>query len=241
MDGLTPGARGAVGEVSDADTIALDSKTYDLAGLYGYEKRGWLEEEAFAAHRSRAEAQRSALERMTLGRQARIGRSEGAERVHLFVQSEGGRWIWVQEALVREGAAFALPAAGDESRARKLLAAEETARQEARGAWADKAFAIRDAGRPKSIAVDRFQIVEGVVTDVAVRERYTYLNFGDDYETDFTVRISADDVSSWPEGVESLKALAGASLRVRGFVFERGGPLMDVADPGAIERRASPN
>ena len=56
-----------------------------------------------------------------------------------------------------------------------------------------------------------------------------------DTRTDFTVSISAQDSRSFrADGIDPAK-LAGAHLRVRGWLYSLDGPRMDVTHPEQIE------
>src|SRR5690606_41480992 len=52
---------------------------------------------------------------------------------HVFVESEGGRWFWLQQALVSRGAAFVRPRADNHARTQERLPIEHHARASGRG------------------------------------------------------------------------------------------------------------
>jgi micrococcal nuclease len=98
-------------------------------------------------------AARDGLERLAAHRPAKVAHEgvadlgEKGALGHLFVQTEGGRWVWVQEALLLEGLARVRTRKDGAGRAAQLLAAETAAREAGRGLWGQKAFRIRDAQR----------------------------------------------------------------------------------------------
>lgn len=227
-DDLAPGEAGRVASVQDGDTLTLDSglKTH-LAGIEA-PHRGWpLAAEA-----------RAALEKAALGRAAELRYggerrlSSGAALAQVFVTSEGGRTIWLQEALVRDGYAFVHTRKSNSARAARLLALEAEARRDRRGIWADPFYAVRPADQVGE--VDRFVLVEGVVRQAAPQAGRTYLNFGDDYRTDFTLVLNDADAPGFT-GDRAPAALVGQRIRVRGYVRERGGPMMRLDHPEQIE------
>jgi hypothetical protein len=60
------------------------------------------------------------------------------------------------------------------------------------------------------------------------------LNFGDVWSRDVTVEIVAEDRDRFG-GEEALAGLAHSTVRVRGFVEEKGGPMAIVRSPMQIE------
>ena len=174
---------------------------------------------------------------LAYGGEKRLSASATAQELALaqvFVKSEGGRWIWAQEAMLREGMARARPWKDNHARYAALYAAEEIARKAKKGMWADKAYAIRKAETIKPDDAG-FQIVDGVVRSLGQTEKKRYLNFGDDYLTDFTVSIDTDALTNWIAGDAPLDSLEGKRVRVRGFVYDSGGPLIRVDNPQSIE------
>jgi len=83
--------------------------------------------------------------------------------------------------------------------------------------------------------VDSFQIVEGLVISTAQVRGQTYLNFGSDYRTDFTVSIARKYRKSFEQAGFDLLALEGARVRVRGWVELYNGPVMWLDHPEALE------
>lgn len=78
-----------------------------------------------------------------------------------------------------------------------------------------------------------FALVEGVVADVTVMKSQAYLNFGDDWKTDFTIMIPADVLRKMDKA--QLEAMQGKKLRVRGMVHEYYGPRITLFRPDMME------
>lgn len=228
---LKAGERGTITRVFDGDTFELDGTL--RVHLVGVEAP-WGEGDAPAKARA-------AFERLALHRKARLEyggteryTSRGGEPAALaqvFIQTEGGRWVWAQEALLRDGHARVRTRKDNVSRSARMLAAEAAARAEKRGLWAERRFAVRTAG---SSIPEGFQVVEGAVRSIGRTEAGDYLNFGEDIATDFTVRIAPDDAAAF-DGRIDVEQLEGQRIRVRGYVVERGGPLIRVDHPEQIE------
>ena len=80
-----------------------------------------------------------------------------------------------------------------------------------------------------------FQIIEATILDVtSYRGRY-FLNFGDDYRTDFTVTIAPDDMRHFRAQDIDPEIWEGQRVRVRGWMESYNGPNLPIAVPEALE------
>ncbi len=152
-------------------------------------------------------------------------------RLPALVSTAGPRPL--QEVLAREGLAIAYAGGDAVPCFAEILAAEDEARRNRRGFWAG----IRlPRARPDALAplIGRFAIFEGSVISVGNRSSRTYLNFGGFWKEDVTVEIAARDREKFG-GEAGLAALAGKRVRLRGFVEEKGGPMMAVRSPSQLE------
>jgi hypothetical protein len=59
----------------------------------------------------------------------------------------------------------------------------------------------------------------------------TYLNFGQDWHTDFTVEIERKDKAAFASAGIDLGALAAKRIRVRGWIEWRNGPMIRASHP----------
>lgn len=112
-----------------------------------------------------------------------------------------------------------------------MLALEERARSAGRGMWTDPAVRPK-AADDLSAWIGTHQLVEGRVQRVSETDRYVYLNFGNDWRTDFTTRLNRKMIEK--TGFDAA-ALDGKKLRVRGVLMESRGPLIDIAHLKQIE------
>ncbi len=78
-----------------------------------------------------------------------------------------------------------------------------------------------------------FAVVEGVVRDVALFKKQAYVNFGEDWKTDFTIMIPADVMRRMDAAV--LENLQGKTVRVRGVVHGYYGPRVTLFHPQMME------
>lgn len=137
--------------------------------------------------------------------------------------------------LVRRGLAVVQPSAGVQLDYRRLLSLERDARDAVLGLWreADRPFAV--AGRAAGL-IGRYGVVEGEVHSVGSTEHHVYLNFDDDWRSDFTLRVRRAELErTGRRSVEDVERLAGRTVRARGFVVEAGGPLIEISHPEQIE------
>ena len=116
-----------------------------------------------------------------------------------------------------------------------LLAVEDQARQKRRGLWRRETFAVRDAGEAARDA-GTWQIVEGTVVDVAHVEDGAFIHFGADWRTAFRAHLGRDAEKLCRAAGLDAKSLAGARVRVRGFIDGTRRPTIEVTFPEQIER-----
>jgi endonuclease YncB( thermonuclease family) len=143
----------------------------------------------------------------------------------------------VQQTLLAEGEARVSARIGDKACADALLAVEREARAAKRGLWADPNFAPLAAENLDGLAAARghFALVEGKVLSVRESGSTIYVNFGRRWTRDFAVTIPKRQKRTFAAAGIDLDRLQGRRIRVRGFVEERGGPIIDTAAPEQFE------
>lgn len=209
------------GEVRLADVLAPDLSFSSDARLYAREAR-------------------AALDRLLAGplRIEPVGPPDrwGRRVAHVY---RAGETISIQQRLVAAGAFRVRPESADYAFIRRLLETESEARAERRGLWRIADYHPKSAEDARD-AIGAFHLVEGEVVAAAKYGSRIYLNFGDDYRTDFTVTIRARDGRGWREqGLIDWQGLAGARIRARGYVASINGPSIAAAHPLQIERLAA--
>jgi endonuclease YncB( thermonuclease family) len=136
--------------------------------------------------------------------------------------------------LVTAGMVRVMPEPGaDPARIAVLLAAERTARAGSRGLWR-RYFRVHGA-EPYDGEVDRFQIIEGTVQRVGRASGRYFLEFGQDWRTDFTGGLTARAARSFTKAGLPPESLAGQRVRLRGWVRPWNGPFMDLTEPVQVE------
>ena len=148
--------------------------------------------------------------------------------------TDGSPGFWLQGRMLAGGHGRAYSTPGTAALAGRLLALEGEARDARLGLWRLPAFAVR-APTELDDAIGSFQIAEGLVQKVAVTGSRIYLNFGQDWQDDFTVMVLRTDASQFPGRLRGLKALAGERIRVRGWVFRLNGPAIRADHAGTLE------
>jgi len=136
--------------------------------------------------------------------------------------------------MVRLGLARVYSWRGDHADIDALYRLEVEARDAQRGIWAHEFYEVRRPDPdPLAQYVDTVQIVEGIITSTADVRGRVYLNFGADYKTDFTIAIARKNRRAF-EALDPV-SLAGARVRVRGWVELINGPMIWVDHPERLE------
>ena len=118
-----------------------------------------------------------------------------------------------------------------------MLERERQARQQKRGLWGMPDYGqgvfIIAADRADE-AIGRFRLVEGVIYEATLVRDVLYLNFGENWRSDFTIRLKNQAVARFQE--EGFKPLtwAGKSVLVRGWLQGINGALIDATHPQQI-------
>ena len=209
---------GGDGEVRLADIIAPDPASL----------RGWPQPYAKEA--------RAGLARLLAG-QVRIEELAPPDRWgRRIARVLGADGVSLQEKLTEAGAARVRPESADDAFIRRLLDRESEARAARRGLWRLSAYRIRNADGA-SDAVGGFHLVEGAILAAVKHGGRIYLNFGEDFRTDFTATAKSASARRWrKQGLTDLESLAGARGRARGHVAWINGPSVEIAHPLQIER-----
>ena len=232
---LEIGETGRVVEVIDGDTIVLaGGLEVRLVGIQAPKLP--LGRPGFEAW-PLAEEARARLVAMVLDREVTLyygGRRVdryGRALAHL-VLDDGG---WVQANMLSDGFARVYSFADNRALVPLMLDGEAIARRAGRGLWQEAYYRVldqADAGR----AVGSYGLVEGVVLSAARVRGRGFLNFGEDYRTDFTISIDPSDMEDHFDAADILlDDYVGARVRVRGWIRNLNGASIDVTHPEQIE------
>lgn len=182
----------------------------------------------------REEAARAALEALAPpGEKLRFLEVEAGRDRHrrLLVQAKNHEGVWLQQRLLIDGALL-LERLTDEVPP-PLLSAEQEARLAGRGLWQDPAHAVVPADTAET-AIGRFALVQGRVLAADAVRGLGYLNFGEDWREDFTIRVPRSVVRQLEAEGRTIEQFAGRQVIARGWVFYSGGPMIEVRELAEI-------
>jgi micrococcal nuclease len=231
---LEAGERARVVEVVDGDTVLLDDGwQVRLVGIQAPKLP--LGRKNFQKW-PLADESKAVLEEMVVGREVLL--AYGGQRVdrhgrrlaHLFT-ADG---TWIQGELLAQGMARVYSFPDNRAIVGEMLELEVAARRERAGIWHNSWYAVRTPEETES-HIGSFQLVEGRVMDAADVRGTVYLNFGENWRNDFTVKISKSDRKRFTmDGFDPL-SLANRRIRVRGWLDERNGPMIEATHPEQVE------
>jgi endonuclease YncB( thermonuclease family) len=143
--------------------------------------------------------------------------------------------IWINGALLSHGLARVYTAPKAPEMNTQMLAAEQAARKTERGMWtAESKFPVLTPDDAEQ-AMGNLAIIEGVVQKTATVKNKVYLNFGKNWKTDFTVMIPPSLRKKLAHnGIDPL-SMAHKAVRVRGYLREYNGPLIELEAPEHLE------
>lgn len=173
--------------------------------------------------------------------------TQGYEMVHMVI-NDG---TWVQAALVNDGYAWADSSEFNRDLVIKLYEYEIDARSKKRGFWKVPDLSVKNDRTIRKGTQGTYQVFEGPIWNFRSNKGYDYLNFAPDTQHDFTIALNRERYALFrnyynPEG--SVQAKAGATaygfspyawgnakVRIRGWVVDNGGPLIELTHPEQIE------
>ncbi|MFZ2029496.1 MAG: hypothetical protein WAU68_04240 [Vitreimonas sp.] len=254
LGSLQRGETGRVARVINGDTLQLESgmrvflaEVDAPRGDQPYASQAYGELEALALHRTvllayggtrrwvrhqrGADTSADATSKTTATATTAAATSgtppDTAAIAHVFVQSEGGRWFWLQNALVARGAVMVRPRFDNHARTVALLSTEAQARSASRGLWALRdyrdltvanAVQLAQRGNQACTRGDApYRLLQGSIHDAQVLDRRASLVMdGGAADKPFSIALFGDAFSHW-DG-PALASLSGARVRVRGTI-----------------------
>lgn len=161
------------------------------------------------------------------GRQNRMG--------HKLAHIERDDGLWVQGDLLNEGLAFVMTSETTPEMATRMYAFEAAARKDNKGVWDNPRWRVIT---PKETHdhTGEFRIIEGNVFSLAMRENIFYVNFGRDWQNDFTLTIPSNRRLAFARAGYNIQSLANKNIRVRGWIRRNNNaPQIDITHPQQIE------
>lgn len=216
-----------VTKVIDGDTILLEGdEKVRYIGIDTPEFGSPIFMEAKERNTSLVQGKRVRLELCKEERRDKYG------RLLALVYVDG---IMVNREMLKEGLARAMiiPPCGLKVR-EEFNSYELEARQKGIGIWAGDPGTIshREAGR----FLGEVKSVTGKVLSIYNSGKAVFLNFGEDYKTDFTTLIFSKDLANFKRvGIDPEVYYRNKEVIVRGRIKEFNGPEIIVREPGQIE------
>lgn len=154
----------------------------------------------------------------------------------VFVAGEGEP-AWLQETLVARGFARVYSLSDARACVPALFSVEAMAREARAGLWRSWAYRVRDAADIEGLGrlTRTYQLVEGTVHAIGEGRRLLYVNFAEDWRRDFTVTIERRQLARFEAAGLDFGRLAGARVRVRGWLEWWNGPMIAATNPEQIE------
>lgn len=243
---------GTVTHVSDGDTVRLN--TGHIIRLLDINTPEIAHEDKPAE--PLANQAKQALKAMVLNQpvQVQLGARvyDPYERVlgHVYLRN-GTRDAWVNGGLVRGGFAHVYTFPDNRVYGPELLKLEAAARRENVGLWALPRWQVHSAEACCAEEdIGRFVLVRGTITAIAKVGNRTFLNFGQDWRTDFSVVIDDKNLKFFrPAKVKgerrkkgepkpapfSLNDYLGKEVLVRGVAQPVNGILVRVTHPEQLQ------
>lgn len=143
--------------------------------------------------------------------------------------------IWLQGALIDKGLARVYTSPTNPQLSAVMLEQETKARSSSIGLWAkDSPFALITPDQAADHLGD-FVVLQGRVVNAASVKNNLYLNFGDNWRNDFTVMIDTAQRKKLSQQSISPTSLSNKTIRVRGWLREYNGPLIELEDINHLE------
>ncbi|KKJ78009.1 hypothetical protein WH95_06290 [Kiloniella litopenaei] len=176
------------------------------------------------------------LEKTLTNQQAFIAKSpryfDRYDRLLAQVKSKEGNWI--QKEILEQGFARTITTTANQTDLTPMLHIENQARYARQGIWQLEAFQVLQTDRLDS-KTNRFQIIEGIVQTTANIRGTIYLNFGQDWRTDFTIKLEKNNQTAFTNKGADLLETVGRKIRIRGWLFWENGPMISLYTPKQLE------
>ncbi len=135
--------------------------------------------------------------------------------------------IWLQGNLLARGFARVRTTPANPELADVMLKIEYMARTKKRGLWNIPSHKIYTPGDVSSKMVG-FHVVEGAVYTVAQTREMFFINFAQDWKSDFSIGIPLPLLRQFSQAHIPLQSLKGKPVRVRGWMRDYNGPFIEI-------------
>lgn len=154
---------------------------------------------------------------------------------HTLVQAKTKeKGEWVQGTLLANGFARVRTTPYNIDLAKEMYEIENKARKEEHGLWTYPQYEVRSA---KDISSDTrgFQVIEGNVYSASLIRNTVYLNFAQDWKTDFSIGVKPMVRKALSKTNQSPQQWVKKKIRIRGSVRFYNGAFIDMTHTEQIE------
>jgi len=116
-----------------------------------------------------------------------------------------------------------------------LYKAEQSARTGKKGIWASDSLYKVITPDEADDHIGDFAVIEGTVQKVATVRNNTYLNFGQNWKTDFTIQITPALRKQFAKQGINVLNLGQSNIRVRGYLRSYNGALIELKNTTHLE------
>lgn len=238
---LKQGGTDTIVEVVDGDTVILSSgKQVRMVGTQApklaLSRKNFIDWPL-------ADLAKQQLEIIALGKQVELQygglKIDRHHRIlaHLFIKDDNDQKIWLQQYMLAQGLARTYSFKDNRSCIDQLLAAENQARADDKNIWSHEYYNIINASDLKMLnkKFGTYQIIQGKLLKFEYKYGQLYFNFGDNYRTDFTINVTKRNRMAFAQSNIDFNSLIGTNIRVRGWLEQRGGPMIEATHPEQLE------
>lgn len=225
-----------VAKVSDGDTVLTEEvKWVRLLGIdtpeMGYidKDKQYVEDPAPIAQKAK-----TYLESLVLSQECYLEYDQdkkdhfGRTLAYLFRKKDG---LDINRAMLEKGLAVIAFYPPNLELFEEYLEAQKTARTAGIGLWSLNYVSADEALKYKG----QLRTVRGRVNSVHLGRRFVYLNFGQNYKTDFTIEIARKNLKYFADLPKMIDEwYTGKQVEVSARIKERNGPVVQIAMPEQI-------
>ncbi len=142
--------------------------------------------------------------------------------------------IWIEGLMLSLGLARVRTTKYNRQMAAQMLALENKAREQNIGLWSMKEYSVLTPEQATD-KIGSFQLVEGTVKSISRHKNNLYINFGNNWRSDFTIGISGTNMRTFTREHIYPDKWNGAKIRVRGWIKNYNGPFIAIDHPERIE------
>lgn len=247
LDALKHTKSGRIDKVIDGLTVILKDKTIirlaslDIPDFHIWRDAPFSENAHILLQETLPEGTEVMIYQTRMAKKGRLNRMKH-ELAHILTKSvtdiktdKKSEPVWIQGLLLAHGIARVQIAPEAPEMLDQMLATEIKAREAKRGIWADESdYRVLNHEETEKF-IGEFVVVEGVVEKAASVRNNVYLNFGKNWKTDFTIMVPPKMRKKLAHQGTPPLSLSRQKVRIRGWLREYNGPLIELETPEHLE------